>query len=193
MVAEASQEKGRVGVYEVKAWLEATTYFAISWDVYEFTEQCTRKRLDGQLKRYDLAGRLIGPRQVPVFVEAKAYDVVGSQGKDFKEFLVNAYSTTAHEIEEKGGDPGTEFLWVTTHPFSQGEWPKLTSRQYLEASIKEALKANVDCLAGKPLDPDLVIAVAQRLWLLVRHERQNEVSLTKDELFKIYSQLGRYP
>ncbi|RBY94520.1 hypothetical protein DQ244_04230 [Blastococcus sp. TBT05-19] len=188
MVAEETQEKGRRGVAEVKTWLEATTHLSMSWDAYEFPVQCTRKRLDGELKRYDLAGKFIGEKKRPVVVEAKSYETPGHQGSAYQEFLANAYSTTAYEIAEIG-DSKTEFIWVTTHPFSLNKWPNLTSRSML----KSAIEALPECLGGESIDEDLLTAVAERLWLLVRHERQNEISLTNLELMSIYQHLGRHP
>lgn len=187
--AERNHELGREGVFRVKAWLEATTHLTMPWNVYDHTSVCTRTRLDGGVKRYDLSGQFIGERQRPAVVEAKTYTTVGGQPAEWIEFLANAYSTTAHEIATVG-DTSTEFIWVTTHPFSQTKWAQLTSRGELAAAV-EAHHAWM----GKDhiVDQDLLGTVASRIWLLVRHERQTEISLTRAELFKIYEHIGRSP
>src|SRR3954452_3193517 len=115
--AEQNHELGREGVFRVKAWLEATTHLSMPWNVYDHTAVCTRTRLDGGVKRYDLSGQFIGEHQRPAVVEAKTYTGVGGQAAEYIEFLANAYSTTAQEIATVG-DTKTEFIWVTTHPFT---------------------------------------------------------------------------
>lgn len=187
--AEENHEAGRQGVLGVKAWLEATTYLTMPWTVYDNAPMCTRLRLDGEVKRYDLAGHFIGAPKRPAVVEVKAYNNVGAQPTEYVEFLANAYSTTAQEIATRG-DTATEFIWVTSHPFSQTKWRELTSRAELEAAINK----HPACLGpNHQVDPDLLVTVADRLWLLVRHERQAEISLTRTELFKIYEHLERSP
>ncbi len=187
--AEQNHELGREGVFRVKAWLEATTHLTMPWNVYDHTAVCTRTRLDGGVKRYDLSGQFIGDHQRPAVVEAKAYSTVGNQPAEYIEFLANAYSTTANEIATVG-DTKTEFIWVTTHPFSQSRWPQLTSR----AELATAMQTHSGWLGdGHDVDQDLLVLVASRLWLLVRHERQTEISLTRAELFRIYEHIGRSP
>jgi hypothetical protein len=187
--AEANHELGREGVFKVKAWLEATTHLTMPWNVYDHTAVCTRMRLDGGVKRYDLSGQFIGERQRPAVVEGKAYTTVGHQPAEYDEFLANAYSTTAHEFATVG-DTGTEFIWVTTHPFSQTKWSQLTSRAELAKAVETHRKWLGD---DHEVDQDLLVTVASRLWLLVRHDRQSEISLTSSELFKIYDLIGRKP
>jgi hypothetical protein len=187
--AEANHEVGREGVFRVKAWLEATTHLTMPWNVYDHTAVCTRERLDGGVKRYDLSGQFIGENQRPAVVEVKAYTTVGGQAAEYTEFLANAYSTTAHEIATVG-DTKTEFIWVTTHPFSQTKWAQLTTRAELAAAV-DTHRAWLG--ENHEVDQDLLVTVASRLWLLVRHDRQSEISLTTAELFKIYEHIGRYP
>ena len=188
MAAETTQELGREGVFQVKKWLEATTHLTLPWNAYDSGPMCTRKRLDGGKKTYDLAGSFIAERR-PAVVEAKRYSSPGNQSGEYIEFLANAYSTTAQEIDTVG-DTKTEFIWVTTHPFSQTKWSNLTSR----AELAAAVETHRDWLGeDHEVDQDLLVTVASRLWLLVRHDRQSEISLTRAELFKIYEHIGRSP
>ena len=177
-------------MFQVKAWLEATTHLSMPWNVYDHTAFCTRPRLDGGVKRYDLLGQFIGDHQRPAAVEVKAYSTVGGQAAEYIEFLANAYSTTAWEIATLGEDTGTEFIWVTTHPFSQSKWADLTSR----GEVAKAVETHSEWLGeDHKVDEDLLVKVASRLWLLVRHERESEISLTSSELYKIYDLIGRKP
>src|SRR3954447_23630774 len=159
MAAETTQELGREGVFQVKKWLEATTDLTLPWNAYDSGPMCTRKRLDGGKKAYDLAGSFIADRR-PAVVEAKRYTSPGNQPGEYIEFLANAYSTTAQEVKDVG-DTRTEFIWVTTHPFSLTNWSKLTTRGTLEAAVKQ----HSDWLGDADLDQELLTKVAGRLWL----------------------------
>lgn len=186
MVAEAAQFKGLEGVLAVKRWLESTTHLEFPFNAYEDEVQCTLMRLDGQKKRYDLCGRFLGDDRRPVVVESKRYSSVGHQADDYTEYLANAYSTTAQDIKTVG-DTRREYFWVTTHPFSQNKWPKLTSH----TEVAAALEAHPKALNGNPVNQELLRLVASRLWLLVMHERQEDLALTRDELQQVFTVLKR--
>jgi hypothetical protein len=122
-----------------------------------------------------------------LYVENKTYTTAGNQAKDYLDFLAIAYSATAAEIA-RTGDPRWEFMWVTTFPFSQRKWTGLTKR----AMIKEALEADqTNLLGGQPIDEGILDLVANRIWLLVLHKRQHDLTLTPKELSKIESKLNR--
>ncbi|KFU75300.1 hypothetical protein SAMN04489729_6980 [Amycolatopsis lurida] len=183
MPAEKSQETGREGVFRAKQYLESTTYLRLSWTAYDHEKICTRQRLDGSKKVYDLAGYFLGKRRHPLLVEAKKYSVVGSQGSMYIEYLADIYSITARACRDDMDDE-TEFMWVTWHPFSQGNWPKLTHHEYVRAAVREhaerlKLPATED---GFEIDDDLCRLVAQRLWLLVLSDRQQDLVLSPEEL-----------
>ncbi|HEX3784255.1 MAG TPA: hypothetical protein VHX38_31745 [Pseudonocardiaceae bacterium] len=186
MVAEAEHKKGEEGVLTIKRWLESTTYVTINFTVYDDQVQTTATRLDGEVKRYDLAGHFLGENRRPLLVEVKNYTVVGKQPDEYPQFLANAYSITAAAIAA-GVDKKTEFMWVTWHPFSQNKWAHLTS----EKEVKAAVEANPEVLADHELDPDIVRLVAQRLWLAMLNRRQEELLLSRSELFQIHGVLQR--
>jgi hypothetical protein len=186
--AEEVQELGRQGVASVKRWLEATTFIELIWNVYENPAMCTMSCLGvNNRKKFDLVGNFIGGRRDPVAVECKQYSSTGAQHKYFKEFLAVAYSSTVRETTDRGSDPKREYLWVTTHPFMVTEWTSLAT----EKKIKEALDEHPKMLSGNAIDDAVVRKVSERIWVLVRHDKQEEITLPNDELMLVLATLKR--
>lgn len=181
---EEAQENGRKGVFKTKTWLESTTHIQLPFDVYGFTSQCAVTLLNDEVQAFDLYG-LIHTRNVPLFVENKAYTAVGGQAKAFDEFLAIAYSSTAKEIA-RVSDWKAEFMWVTTHPFSLGNWSTLTTRERMATALKEDEN---DVLNGQPIDEALLTTVSSRIWLLVLSDRQHELTLSATELHTVQGAL----
>ncbi|MFE5501334.1 hypothetical protein ACFQ73_02130 [Amycolatopsis japonica] len=183
MPAEKSQETGREGVFRAKQYLESTTYLRLSWTAYDHEKMCTRQRLDGSRKVYDLRGHFLGQRRHPLFVEAKKYSVVGSQASMYIEYLADIYSVTARACQDEMDDEA-EFMWVTWHPFNLTHWSKLTHHDYVRDAVAEhgerlKLSATDD---GFDIDDDLCRLVSKRLWLLVLSDRQQDLVLSPEEL-----------
>ncbi|MFF5182264.1 hypothetical protein ACFY30_00535 [Streptomyces sp. NPDC000345] len=185
MVAETSHKEGERGVLLAKQWLESTTHIELPFSVYEVPEQTSLVRLDGAIKRYDLSGHFLATKR-PLFVEVKKYSVVGRQPEEYTEYLANAYSITARDIRD-GIDRRREFMWVTWHPFSQGKWVHLTSKQ----EIRDALKTHPEVLDGADVNSEIVDRVSERLWLLVLNPCQEKLFLTREELYKVEQALNR--
>lgn len=185
MVAEGTQQLGLEGTYDVKTWLESTTFLELPFNVYENQPQCTLLLRDGSVKRYDLHGYFLDVRR-PAVVESKRYTTPGHQATAFTEFLANSYSAASQDLATIG-DVGREYIWVTTHPFAQTKWRDLTHPD----EIRAALKAHSQLLAGEEIDEDLLRLVAGRLWLLVMHEKQKKLMLTRGELQLVRTVLDR--
>jgi hypothetical protein len=185
--AETVQKKGMDGVDLAKRWLESTTWIELPFDVYNNAPVCTLRRLDGNVKRYDLFGSIHHERPIPLYVEVKDYDSAGGkQAEEYWDFLANAYSITAQDRKD-GEDARREFMWVTRHPFSSTDWSELTSAE----RIKKALEKQPLALNGDAVDADLLAKVSERLWLLVLHKRQEGLMLTAEELSLVESKLNR--
>lgn len=182
---EAAQESGRRGVFNTKTWLESTTHIQLPFDVYSFTSQCAVTCLNDKVEAFDLYG-LISTRGVPLYVENKAYTAVGNQPKSFDEFLAIAYSATAKEIQ-RVGDWKAEFMWVTTHPFSQTVWPTLTTRERMAQALEDD---DTDIINKTKVDDALLTLVSQRIWLLVLNDRQHELTLSASELHLVQGALA---
>jgi hypothetical protein len=186
-VAESVQKDGMEGVDLAQRWLESTTWIELPFNVYDNLAVCTLTKLDGTVKRYDLFGSIFTRPIKPLYVEVKNYDSSGGkQPAEYVEFLANAYSITAKDIQS-GQDGRREFMWVTTHPFSMNSWPTLTS----PSAIKDALGKCPDTLNGNEVDVNLLDLVSDRVWLLVLHRRQEELMLTREELSLIEAQINR--
>lgn len=180
MAKETAHRIGYEGLHEVKEWLEATTRFAFTFTVYDSEPMCTRMCPDGTMKALDLEGSTVGspdepPR--PVSVECKKYSTVGGQASGYREFLAVAYANTAHTIGALGVDAKREFLWVTYHPFSQKKWSQLVTVAHLRGCVEEFS----GLLNGAAIDDDMLAKVAQRIGVLVVHQRQVDLRLTKEE------------
>jgi len=187
MRAEGVQEKGRKGVFQVKRWLESTTHMEFPFDAYGFTATCTPALLNGEHKTYDLFGSHL-TRRVPLYVEVKDYASASGLSDEYWEFLANSYSVSANINVQGLGPANHEFIWVTTHPFDQTNWTKLTSRERLYAAVSSK---HPEVLGTHGIDESLVTNVAQRIWLLVVNSRQAELTLSAEELAKVHGVLGR--
>lgn len=175
------------GVDLAQRWLESTTWIELPFNVYDNSAVCTLTKLDGTVKRYDLFGSIFTKPIKPLYVEVKNYDSSGGkQPADYAEFLANAYSITAKDIQS-GQDGRREFMWVTTHPFSLNNWSTLIS----PSAIKDALGKYPDALNHNEVDVNLLDLVSDRLWLLVLHKRQEELMLTREELSLVEAQINR--
>lgn len=185
MAAEETQEKGRRGVALAKRWLEATTFIELPWNVYEKTAMCTVPLLEGK-KIFDLRGQFLGPLARPVLIENKSYSAENNQYPQYQEFLAIAYSATAKRIEDQA-DTEEEFIWVTSHPFKLSKWAGLESYE----AMAEAVAAFPQHLGGRPVDDDLIRKVCGRVWVLVMNPKQEQLSLTHDELQLVNTVLRR--
>ncbi|WP_433579700.1 hypothetical protein [Nocardia brasiliensis] len=185
---ERMHKKGAEGVDLARRILESTTWIELPFDVADNEPVCTLTLLDGSEKAFDATGFIFRETKDLLYVEAKNYDSSGGkQAADFIEFLANAYSVTARDINLNGVDARREFMWFTTHPFSLNKWPDLVSA----GSIAEALKTHPEVLAGKEIDHSVLSVVEDRLWLIVAHRKQTDLTLTAEELCKIEALLNR--
>jgi hypothetical protein len=175
--AEEVQELGRQGVAIIKRWLEATTYIELPWDAYHHRMDCVVPHLAGK-KIFDLCGLYLTGRKHPILVESKRYTSTGRQFKEFQRFLAVAYSATIKEMEDLGAPKNRNYMWVTFHPFNLDNWSKLETRD----QIDRALKDHPDLLSDRPVDEDVLRAVADRITVLVFNPKQESLSLTRAEL-----------
>lgn len=190
MATETSHKVGEEGVTEVKEWLEATTRYAFTFTVYDSATMCTRRRLDGSKKTFDLEGSTVprhsGEVPKPVSVEVKKYSSAADQKPQFREFLATADSHTALEVKEVG-DPEREFVWVTYHPFNLTDWSKLHDVNYLKGCVEE----HSSLLGDEKINLDLLARVAERTSLFVVGQRQVDLRLDKIELSVIRGALEK--
>lgn len=181
-------KKGAEGIDLARKLLESTTWIELPFDSADNEPVCTLTRLDGKDKAFDASGFIFREKKDLLYVEAKNYDSTGGkQPAEFVEFLANSYSITARDIRVSGVDARREFMWFTTHPFSQNKWPELTNA----SSIIDALSQHPEALAGNAVDHDVLSLVEDRLWLIVAHRKQTDLALSADELCRIEALLNR--
>lgn len=183
---EAVQEVGRDGVTEAKRWLEATTRVHLPFNSYEMTSQCTLPLLGDGAKCFDLRGHFFETGN-NAFVEVKKYSSAHDQGALFKTFLAEAYSATARHWQTVA-DPLYEFMWVTWHPFSQGDWSTLLSADFL----RSAVIGHPELRDGQAVDETVIQTLASRTWILVLHDKQKVLRPADNEIAKILQHLGRF-
>lgn len=185
---ERMHRKGEQGVQLARRILESTTWIELPFDSADNETVCTLKRLDDKDKAFDCFGFILRERKDLLYVEAKNYDSDGGkQAADYSEFLANAYSVTARDIEVDKLDARREFMWFTKHPFSLNKWPDLTS----ETAITDALGKHREALDGRAIDPRTLSLVSSRLWLIVAHEKQTDLALSAEELSRVEAMLNR--
>ncbi|MBF4638962.1 hypothetical protein [Clavibacter michiganensis] len=179
MPDEETQEQGRDGVIFTRRWLEATTFIELPWNAYENKKLCVLPLLKSGRKKYDLRGRFLHESRHEIYVENKAANVASNQTADFREFLANAYSTTARKWADLDGDPEIEYIFVTSYPFGRlADWGRLHTK---EAVIK-AVEDEEVLPTGTSLDDSLAALVSERCWLLVVHAKQERITLDQPEL-----------
>jgi hypothetical protein len=190
MPAEQTQQQGKDGAAFAKRWLESTTWLELPFNAYRTQHACTLKLLDGSDTVADLAGMfLTDPYDRMVYVEAKNYTSSSGLQGHYEAFLAHAYSATAQAMKGAGKkDPKFEFIFVTRHPF--GPESKWSHRLELSA-LEEALEKHSEVLGEDEYNSSLGATVMQRVWLLVYHDKQEQLTLTQSEIFKTLDVLKR--
>ena len=182
-MGEVLHEVGREGALRAKRWLERTTRVDVPWVNPDHVAKLTFAWASGGTFSFDLGGSLRGGELdgQEFFAEVKKYSGVGDQPALYDEYLGKCYR--AYELMPSRCD---HFFWVTWHPFSQTKWTELCD----EAEVRSAvLKHRGKCLgeadlnaAEKIVDSGRCAAVAERLWLVVLSDRQEELIVEDDYL-----------
>jgi hypothetical protein len=184
---ETMHKKGMEGVDLARKVLESTTWIELPFDASDNERICTLDLLDGTDKSFDAMGYILREPKAPLYVEAKNFDSSGgTQNTEYQKFLANAYSITAKDLQS-GTDGKREFMWFTKHPFNLNKWTQLIS----VGEISGALGLHSNVLGGAQPDPDIMKLVSDRLWLIVVHHKQSELTLTFDELGRVEALLNR--
>lgn len=82
-----------------------------------------------------------------------------------------------------GLDRECEFMWITWHPFALGAWTKLCD----ESTIQAAVADHPEKLGDEVYDPEIGKLLADRLWLIVLSNRQEELMMKREYLGHIRS------
>lgn len=187
MVAEETQELGRSAVASIKRWLEATTYIALEWDVYNYVQYCSVEHLGGH-KRLDLAGSYLTGTRDLVYVESKRYTTAGSAKnlyRQFQDFLAVAYSHAAFQ-RARPHPQVAHWYWVTYHPFQLDKWASLEGPSELTAAVAAA-----DYIPDEEVDTELLHEVAGRITVLVYNPKMERLTMTAQEVQRVLEHLDR--
>lgn len=178
VTAEGLHELGRQGVVRIRRWLDSTARFAISHSAYDLDPagnpytQVRVEQLNGRFENFDLIGDIrdeAGKKGNTVYVECKHYSSAGNQGVLYDEYLATCYSAFAARQANLGHVPSIEFMWVTTHPFAQTTFTKLTEEPTISAACGH--ETHKKRLADEPYDNALGQILSKRLWLVVVNDR----------------------
>lgn len=179
-MTEIEQEIGRNGVKRVRRLLDGTMRFQMPYDIYESPERVILPLLtEGKTKSFDLRGHYSdesGDAGSEIYVEAKNYADAGNQAAEFRKFLAWAYSATMRKKMELGLDPKLEFMWATTCPWKGSGFREVASQEALREAIDTAGEDVIP--ADHARDEAVVDALAERLWVWVICDRQEEMVLS---------------
>ena len=180
MSGEELHDKGREGARRAKEWLEATTRVNVYWVNPEphAVRKLTFSWADDSTEfSFDLGGVLMGDElQGEEFLaEVKFYPAgAGDQGTLYRTYLAKCYRAYVTRPERCDN-----FMWVTWAPFSVTKWADLCSSKEVEGAVLECREHSLAVAdeeeAAARLDRNVCAAVADRLWLIVLSERQEQL------------------
>jgi hypothetical protein len=185
-VGEALHDKGRDGARRAKLWLEATTRVSQAWlntDPVIGARCQFQWPFGGQPFSYDIAGMLRGPDFEGHYflAECKKYSVIGNQPSEYPEYLAKCY--VVYKDQPKWCD---HFMWITWHPFNVKTWAELCAPEMVRKAVlgerERVFGVSDEAEAESLIDEGAVVAVAQRLWLLVLTDKQEKLVIPRDHL-----------
>ena len=106
-----------------------------------------------------------------LYVECKDYSDAGNQGPLYDEYLAVCYSAFVQLSKLVAAPVDVEFMWATTHPFSQTSYTTLTTA----GRIQTACEAHPDRLGDETFDLTIAQQLEKRLWLAVVNSRVDEM------------------
>jgi hypothetical protein len=188
MPGEAMHFKGEDGAQRAKRWLDSTTRTRASWTNKE-TVQAARMTFNWPHGKktefsFDLGGTLYGGEfhDHNFVAEVKNYSS-DDLGSHYDKFLAQCY-----HVYKEHSRWVNQFMFLTWSPFRIKTWQKLCGPDAIvEACIahKERLfeladPTDDDEAKGK-IDMDLVTDLADRLWLVVLSEKQEQLLISKED------------
>lgn len=193
MPGETLHEVGRAGAVRAKQWLEGTTRVHVPWVNPDAVEKLTFAWAIKGSFSFDLGGQLRGGglNGQEFFAEVKKYSQVGEQPAMYDEYLAKCYR--AYALMPNRCD---HFFWLTWHPFSLNRWAQLCVASSVRAAVvshreKCLGESNLET-AESAVDDELCSAVADRLWLIVLSDKQEQLVVEDEDLDVVFArQRGR--
>lgn len=182
---EQQHEIGREGVYAAKAWLDATLRVRITATVYDAPSRVQMPPVAGPVRAFDLVGDLYdehGELGSPLLVESKYVTSDGSQLQKYNRFLANCYSVTCRALDDSM-DHGTEFMWLTWHPFGTlADWGTRCEPETVARAVRDHQQ---EVLGSRPIDTEIIKLIAGRLFLVVVPQRHRQLIMGDEVLVAI--------
>ncbi|MEU1290248.1 hypothetical protein [Kitasatospora sp. NPDC005856] len=185
MPGEELHEVGADGARRAKEWLEATTRVKASWTNTDpkWSRRMTFKWPTGKQTPFslDLGGLLCGGEfDNDIFMaECKKYASASDQGTHYLAYLAKCYVILSQQ--ETAAD---HFMWITWCPFNVTDWDKLLTEEWLRKAI---LRHAPDIFGEVPpgeveslIDNDVVRLTAERLWMIVLSDKQEQLVITRE-------------
>lgn len=180
-VGEDAHAKGADGVRRAKQWLEST--MRVAWVWTNADNAVSKKKLayawPGNPSRpfsFDLGGIMrAGEFDGHQFsAEVKCYDKEHKQPEMYRRFLAQCYVALAERPYLCD-----HFMWITWCPFNATVWHEHCT----EGRVRQAVLEHRELVLGTTavteaeslLDDERVKAVADRLWLIVISEKQEQL------------------
>jgi hypothetical protein len=189
MAGEDAHDLGETGLQRAKQWLELSTRVDKCWtrhdrpsgELLEF--QWPHAPNGGSSARFsfDLGGTFRGGHlENESFVaEVKAYRKENDLPTHFRDFLAKCYVA----LESHPGRCD-HFLWVSWAPFQAQQWDRHATAESVRRSVLHAanrartLGLSDEGDAAVKLSSDLLVGVADRMWLVTLSEKQEKLVLS---------------
>lgn len=186
---ESLHEVGREGARRAKQWLESTSRVDACWvnpDKGAVEKLTFEWPQGGQSFSFDLGGKLrYGDFDGKLFyAEVKKYSKSLDLGKHYTDFLAKCY--VAYQGAPRFAD---NFMWVSWAPHAATSWDQLTT----QAKVHESVAANASRIFPSGADVDALIddatcaAVAERLWILILSDKQEDLVPAVEHLGLIHN------
>jgi len=196
VAGEEAHDLGETGLQRAKQWLEFTTRVDQCWtrhdrpagELLEF--QWPHGRDDGPGARFsfDLGGTFRGDtlENQSFVAEVKAYKKENDLPTHFRDFLAKCYVAL-----ETRPDRCDHFLWLSWSPFQAQRWDQHATAENVrksvlhEANRRRTLGLEDESQAAAKLSADLLVGVAERIWLVTLSEKQEQLVLSANHYVEV--------
>jgi hypothetical protein len=191
VAGEESQETGRDGLKEAKRWLEMSTRVRHAWTHKDKPmSELLAFRWPGSpgTFTFDLGGvfRGDGLHNQSFLAEVKNYKKELDLPTHYRDFVAKCYVAFLSNPDRCG-----HFLWLSWSPFQAQAWDRHTSVDRLEKHLlhrenRLRVLGVEDADAAKAaIDPQAIVEVSRRIWLLTLCHQQEGLILTRDHYAEV--------
>lgn len=185
MPGEAMHQRGADGTQRAKRWLDATSRTRSSWTN---EDEISAGRLEfnwphagGEPFSFDLGGELYGdPFDRHFFVaEVKNYSS-DTLGGHYDDYLAKCYLVLRDHPRS-----ANQYMFLTWHPFRVTTWTQQCEPETIVGGClrnkRRLFDEEEDDAARGKIDMSLVNQLAERLWLVVLSEKQEQLLMSEED------------